>query len=431
MYSGFAASSESWSVVNPNEHVHNTFVEIRADAIRTSGVTMSDSDMFSAVTNVSRRSRSESPVSKSSAAPALSHASEAPSVSAVKEIEGSGVPHLQRLAADSEGEPCGSGTMQRRARPGPRERQRKKEKTPVGGADKAFEAVPEDLGEGFAARLTRLIIVSCTSVSQYFEGIFEDNVGRIPYPRIMITLIILISIFAITHTNFSAKDAVVAITDPSATMIEHSVILLNRRNGTDVASISALQDKLQLKKMSIDFGTQELSGSRAVVKELFSSGCSLPDNICKSMLKAMDLKVAKYHKKTSVPLDSNTGSYFGVWMWVQETDNDDEVQVAYKAGSLSYHLRDVVTYKDKVEEDPVYECETKMYMFSSERTCRSMGTKKTVTSMPVFTQTIMSPDEMQLVDTMMEGMLAKKVIENADAANKLSGRVSSSYHIEA
>lgn len=204
--------------------------------------------------------------------------------------------------------------------------------------------------------------------------------------------------------------------DPSDKMTQHSEQFLNQSREADVASVAALQEKLQLKKMTIDLDTQVFTASRGAAKGNINMMCGLPEGVCKSMMQALDNRKIVYHKKSSTPLDENQGSFHAVWMWVQETGRHDEVQVAFKTMSLSYQLRDVVEYAEQVEDEPVVKCETTVTWSGSSEKCREIARKKTVVPIPVFKAAIMSPKEMQLVDTMMEGMLAKKVLENAGAA---------------
>jgi len=207
--------------------------------------------------------------------------------------------------------------------------------------------------------------------------------------------------------------------------VMHSAQRLNLTEGQDRSSFTALQDKLQLKQMQVDLDTQVFTASRDAAQELVKATCGLPGNICDSMVAAVGARDMKYHKKSSVPLDSNRGSYYGVWMWIRETGRQGDVEVAFKAASLSYQLRDVVAYRNQIEDEPVIRCEkvtsTFWFVRGTEETCREVSRRKTITPLPVFKQSIMNPEEMQLVDALMESMLAKKVLEttNVEAAPPL------------
>lgn len=210
-------------------------------------------------------------------------------------------------------------------------------------------------------------------------------------------------------------------TTPAAIMVRHSADLLNRGNGVDETSITVLQDKLQLRQMQVTLDTQVFTAGRETARELIKSTCSLPEKICDSMVAAAGTKDMKFHKKSSVPLDSDRGSYNAVWMWAKEVQPGD-LQVAFKAASISYQLRDVITYQEEIDDEPVIRCETstkRRWWLGYETTehCREVSRRKTITPMPVFKQSIMSPDEVQMVDTLMESMLAKRVLENTRVGN--------------
>jgi len=205
---------------------------------------------------------------------------------------------------------------------------------------------------------------------------------------------------------------------PADVMVMHSAQRLNRTKGHDRSSLAALQDKLQLKQMQVDLDTQVFTARRDAAQELMKATCSLPGKICASMVAAVGARDMKYHKKSSIPLDSNRGSYYGVWMWVKETGGQGDVQVAFKAASLSYQLRDVVTYRNQIADEPVIKCETLSnnlwFIRGTKESCREVSRRKTITPLPVFKQSIMNPEEMQLVDALMESMLAKKVLETTN-----------------
>jgi len=245
----------------------------------------------------------------------------------------------------------------------------------------------------------------------------EAHLGRSFFLPIYISLglavlSICLAVFAAYCCDLVEKDV-----SPANIMLMHSAKQLNLTEDVSKATIGELQDKLQLKQMQIGLDTQVFTAKREAAEDIIKSMCNLPEKICKSMVAAVGASDMKFHKKSSVPLDSNQGSYFGVWMWVKEMGGEGEVQVAFKAASLSYQLRDVVTYRDQVDDEPVIKCETLTNNFwfiqGREERCREVGRRKTITPLPVFKQSIMSPEEMQLVDTLMESMLAKKVLEDA------------------
>lgn len=215
-------------------------------------------------------------------------------------------------------------------------------------------------------------------------------------------------------SNPEADDAA-----PAAIMVEHSAHLLNSTHAATVSSIAGLQGKLLLSKMTIDMDLNAFTAKREAAASIIKAACSLPGQICDSMLSILDAKEIKHHKKSSVPLDKNKGSYYAVWMWVREVGNTDDVEVAYKAASLAYELRDTITYKESVEEKPVIKCEkvTEHHILSSTTSehCKQVAVEKVVTQMPVFAQSVLSPEEMSQVDAMMELMLSKKVLETAVA----------------
>jgi hypothetical protein len=216
------------------------------------------------------------------------------------------------------------------------------------------------------------------------------------------------------------------IDSPTKQMVHHSQLLVNRSNGGDNASIAMLQDKLTFKKMKIDLTTDVFTGTRDAAKARIKHSCDLPEKICGALVAGIDLRELKHHKKDSVPLDENEGSYGTVWMWLKQADRDDEVHIAFKGASMSYKLRDVVEYRDQVDEEPIIKCETTtssgwFTTDNKKENCREVAKKKTVTPIPVFKTTIMSPQEMHLVDTMMETMLAKKVLEYTNSVALVAG----------
>lgn len=203
---------------------------------------------------------------------------------------------------------------------------------------------------------------------------------------------------------------------PAVVMMEHSKSFLHAAG--DDTSEEVLHDKLQFSQMTMNLDTQVFTAPQHKVQEVIQSMCDLPEQVCKSMMAAAVATDVKYHKKKSVPLDENVGSYLAVWMWVK-TVGDGQVQVAFKSATLSYRLRDVVTYKEQIDEEPDVRCtlHTERGLFglssSTSESCRQIGMKRSISQVPVFKQAVMNPKEMQLVDTMMERMLAKKVLENS------------------
>eukprot|EP00927_Polykrikos_kofoidii_P027884 TRINITY_DN2441_c0_g1_i3.p1 TRINITY_DN2441_c0_g1~~TRINITY_DN2441_c0_g1_i3.p1 ORF type:complete len:366 (-),score=63.40 TRINITY_DN2441_c0_g1_i3:776-1873(-) len=205
---------------------------------------------------------------------------------------------------------------------------------------------------------------------------------------------------------------------PVAIMREHSVRSLNQQNLSDVPSWRSVQNKLQLKKMSIELDTQVFTASRESTVDIMREVCTLPAKFCATILAMASGEDVMFHKKQSIPLDDNKGSFLGVWMWVKSIGGGKN-QVAYKSAQLLYELRDVVTYREQVVEEPVRECEesTWKFTFNSEvgRICRTVGTRRTVNQVPVFKQAILDSAEMEMVDVMMERMLSEKVLLDAGA----------------
>jgi len=246
-----------------------------------------------------------------------------------------------------------------------------------------------------------------------FGGTSRGGLGLGYFPFVLAALSVCVAALTMS-CGAPPKEEV----SPAATMLMHSARHLNLTEGVSTASIAVLQDKLKLKQMQVDLDTQVFTAKREAARDLITSTCNLPEKICKSMAAAVSASDMKFHKKSSIPLDSNEGSYYGVWMWVKEVGGEGDVQVAFKAASLSYQLRDVVTYREQIDDEPVIRCETLTnnlwFIRGTEERCREVSRRRTVTPMPVFKQAIMNPEEMQLVDTLMESMLAKKVLENTD-----------------
>jgi len=230
---------------------------------------------------------------------------------------------------------------------------------------------------------------------------------------LLVSVVSLLVVFANLYalTSVGKRDEL-----PAIIMVEHSKSFLHAAG--DDTSEEVLHDKLQFSQMTMDLDTQVFTAPQHKVQEIIQSMCDLPEQICKSMMAAAVATDVKYHKKKSVPLNENVGSYLAVWMWVK-TVGDGQVQVAFKSATLSYRLRDVVTYKEQIDEEPDIRCtlhtEHGLFGFgsSTSESCRQIGMKRSVSLVPVFKQAVMNPKEMQLVDTMMERMLAKKVLENS------------------
>jgi len=193
-------------------------------------------------------------------------------------------------------------------------------------------------------------------------------------------------------------------------MVEHSLGQLKKNDDTAIA------EKLQMKQMEIKVDTHMFTASREKAKQIIKLACQMPDKLCDSMALTADMIEGKYHKKDAVPLDGHRGSYFSVWIWVKTLGVNDDVQVALKTASMEYQLRDVVTYIDKVEYEPIIKCETELnswwFLVRTREHCREVSQKKIVTTLPVFTPMVLRPDEMAQVDTYIESMLAQKVIDN-------------------
>merc|ERR1712039_343048 len=178
-------------------------------------------------------------------------------------------------------------------------------------------------------------------------------------------------------------------------------------------------EKMEFSKMKMDMDTHVFTAKRAQAIEMVNAVCDLPDRLCASMKTALMASNAKFHKKTSAPLDDNRGSYVAVWMWVRPTGVKDEIEVAFKSASMAYQLRDVVTYQEQIDEEPVIRCSQTLDgsvapkgQQQHRQTCQNLGMKRTSTPIPVFKQAVLKPKEMALVDSMMERMLAQKVLEN-------------------
>jgi len=214
---------------------------------------------------------------------------------------------------------------------------------------------------------------------------------------------------------------------PAGSMTRHSAAQLDRVLGDTNASdsrVPTFREGLQLKQMQVDLDTQVFTASRRSVKAIMKKLCNLPKKLCQAMMVAANTKQMKYHTKISSPLDSNQGSYSAVWMWARQRGSDDLVEVAYKGASLSYQLRDVVTYREQVVEEPVIECETvttsylKCFQWAEER-CREVSKKRTSTQVPVFKQSVMRPEEMDQVDVLMESLLAKRVLDGVEGGHSI------------
>jgi hypothetical protein len=154
----------------------------------------------------------------------------------------------------------------------------------------------------------------------------------------------------------------------------------------------------------------------------------LPENVCKVVSASLDTVETKWHGKKSIPLDDGyRGSFYFVWLWVKPGSSENEIQVAVKGASTTYKLRDVITYREQIAEEPVVKCtqRTTQWLFGSEtrEDCTEVSRRKTVTQLPVFERTTMTHDQLEMFEQMMENKLAKAVIAKVNGPNS-SGEVS-------
>jgi len=330
----------------------------------------------------------------------------------------SSAPEHFNIASGTEAHP-----KPKKLKPGRRERQGMKEEqrsTSQSFSEKARAAVASSKDKcSYSVQRVHAalgaLIEKCTSkVRQGLSMLPKVRHMQTPLGPTMLLLALMIGLVCMSLRLPSKVDASLA----EAMMVEHSQHMLKASTGIQASTLEALQDKLQLNKMHIDMDTQIFTATRDKAQDIILAMCELPEKVCKSMVAALSTEETKFHKKRSIPLDDNQGSYHAVWMWVRSVgDKDkDQIEVAFKVVQLSYKLRDVVTYKDQTEEEPVVRCDTTTrkgwFADDTESTCKQVSTKRTVTAVPVFKQAIMNPNEMHLVDTIMERMLSEKVLAN-------------------
>jgi len=101
--------------------------------------------------------------------------------------------------------------------------------------------------------------------------------------------------------------------------------------------------------------------------------------------------------------------------------------VAVKGASTTYQLRDVITYREQIDEEPVVKCTQKktVFLFGSEtrEDCMEVSRRKTVIQLPVFEKTTMTHNQLELLEQMMENKLAREVLAKVNGA-KLIGAAS-------
>ena len=105
--------------------------------------------------------------------------------------------------------------------------------------------------------------------------------------------------------------------------------------------------------------------------------------------------------------------------------NANEIQVAVKGASTTYQLRDVITYREQIDDEPVVKCtqRTTQWLFGSEthEDCMEVSRRKTTTQLPVFEKTTMTHDQLELLEQMMENKLAKEVLGKVHRAKLTDG----------
>jgi len=212
----------------------------------------------------------------------------------------------------------------------------------------------------------------------------------------------------------------------SLMMLDHSRDVLNRTASEEVA-MKALASQLEMKSMQTDVFFIEVNSTRTAAKNLIQVTCEekdVPEKVCSVVSASLDTVETKWHTKKSIPLDDGyKGSLYFVWLWVKPGSSDNEIQVAVKGASTTYKLRDVVTYREQIQEEPVVKCTTRttQWLFGSESSeeCKQVSTRKTVSQLPVFERTTLQHDQLELLELMMENKLAKEVLAKVNVA-KLS-----------
>jgi hypothetical protein len=221
-------------------------------------------------------------------------------------------------------------------------------------------------------------------------------------------------------TNAQEKSA-------SLMMLDHSRDVLNRTASEEVA-MQALASQLEMKSMQTDVFFIEINSTRDAAKNLIQVTCAekdVPEKVCGVVAASLDTVETKWHTKKSIPLDGYKGSLYFVWLWVKPGSRDDEIQVAVKGASTTYQLRDVITYREQIDDEPVVKCTQKRtdWLFSSSvvNECHEVSRRKTVTQLPVFEKTTMTHDQLELPEQMMENKLAKEVLAKVNHAKLGNG----------
>lgn len=212
-------------------------------------------------------------------------------------------------------------------------------------------------------------------------------------------------------------------------MRDHSRDVLNR-TASEENAMQALASQLEMKSMQTDVFFIEVNSTKAAAKNLIQVTCEekdVPEKVCSVVSASLDTVETKWHTKKSIPLDGYKGSLYFVWLWVKPGARDNEIQVAVKGASTTYQLRDVITYREQIDEEPVVKCtQTKtVFLFGSEtrEDCIEVSRRKTITQLPVFEKTTMTHDQLELLEQMMENKLAREVLAKVNGA-KLSGEMS-------
>lgn len=278
----------------------------------------------------------------------------------------------------------------------------------------AGEAVNHD-----QTRTTATLYESCAA----HTAEVTSSIGiRIQFALLMLGLaVILFSMIAASRLSRGAMEA--SEDSPYQSMLKHSVNSIKQSSAQNQA-IDVLTSTLELQQMRTKVDARIFSAKRGIAKDIISRMCTLEVELCNMLLATVDSRSGKFHKRSSSPLDQNKGSYYAVWMWTREADGEGELEVAYKAVSMNYELKDVVEYQVKVEEEPVLNCgsRTKRYLFSTETEtlCQQVGNKRTEIPVPVFRHAVMTPDEIKLLDMMMDMHVAKKALEFGNRDEELA-----------
>jgi len=212
----------------------------------------------------------------------------------------------------------------------------------------------------------------------------------------------------------------------SEMMLDHSNDVLNRTASEEVA-MQALASQLEMKSMQTDVFFIEVNSTRTAAKKLIQVTCEekdVPEKVCNVVSASLDTAETKWHTKKSIPLDGYKGSLYFVWLWVKPGSSENEIQVAVKGASTTYQLRDVITYREQIDEEPVVKCTQKRtdWLFGSETTeeCKEVSRRTTKSQVPVFEKTTMTHDQFELLEQMMENKLAKEVLAKVNGAKLIN-----------